>query len=130
MPFAVSMADCIPDPYSFIWACMASAWVRAKDRLDLHHLLHILGPHQPLGIIQRGAEVLFRSGQGLLGHVLGAGLNLVAGLLHALAGAPSGLQEALQGLAGLSDARSAIVRISSGTWKFIRPVPCVPPAMV
>jgi hypothetical protein len=26
--------------------------------------------------------------------------------------------------------RSAMVRISSGTWKFIRPVPCVPPAMV
>src|SRR3954464_1397454 len=31
MPFAVSMADCMTDPYSFIWACMASVWVRAKS---------------------------------------------------------------------------------------------------
>ena len=51
--------------------------------------------------------------------MLGPGLHLVAGLLHALAGAPRGLQIALQRLAGLSALRSAMVRISSGTWKFI-----------
>src|SRR3954469_4437139 len=75
-----------------------------KLRLDLRGLLQVLGPHEPLGIVQRRPDILLRSRQGPLSHVLRPGLNFFGCLLHGLGRAPGGLQEALEGLARLCDA--------------------------
>src|SRR5689334_12374143 len=63
-------------------------------RLNLRDLFQILRPHQPLRIVQRGPQVLLHRGKGLLSRIFGAGLRSIAGLLHALTGAPRGSQEA------------------------------------
>ena len=72
--------------------------------LNLCGLLQILGPHEPLGVVQRGPQVLLGRGQGLLGQVLGPGLTSIACLLHGLGRAPGGSQEAVQCLVRLGEA--------------------------
>ena len=72
------------DPNSRIRVCMASL-ACAQLGLDLRRLLEVLGRrHGPLRIVQRTAQVLLRSRDGLLGHVLGAGLHGVSRLLQGL----------------------------------------------